>query len=120
MNDLHELDQTLSTLLAQLSPQARGVFMRQVAKELRQRQQKHIQAQQNPDGSAFISRKKKRRDKVSRNDPTVKYMRRQLLGFTGDDSEWIGDLALEPIKMFFCATSHTTPTNCPARDNPAS
>lgn len=39
--------------------------MRQVAKELRQRQQKHIQAQQNPDGSAFIPRKKKRRDKPS-------------------------------------------------------
>ncbi|SUP82275.1 O protein [Yersinia pseudotuberculosis] len=64
MNNLHELDQTLSTLLAQLAPQARGAFMRQVAKELRRRQQKHIQAQQNPDGSPFVPRKKKRRDKL--------------------------------------------------------
>ncbi|PSH35143.1 phage virion morphogenesis protein, partial [Yersinia pseudotuberculosis] len=66
MNNVHELDQTLSTLLAQLAPQARGAFMRQVAKELRRRQQKHIQAQQNPDGSPFVPRKKKRRDKQGR------------------------------------------------------
>ncbi|WP_080987449.1 phage virion morphogenesis protein [Yersinia mollaretii] len=37
------------------------------------------------------------RDKVSRNGPTVKYERRQLLGFTDGDSEWIGDLVLEYI-----------------------
>lgn len=66
MNDLHELDQTLSILLAQLSPPARGAFMRQVSKQLRQRQQKHIQSQQNPDGSPFVPRKKKRRDKQGR------------------------------------------------------
>ncbi|QES98190.1 phage morphogenesis protein [Yersinia pseudotuberculosis] len=35
------------------------------------------------------------RDKVTKNGPTVKYERRQLLGFTDGDSEWIGDLALE-------------------------
>ncbi|AOF14788.1 Phage virion morphogenesis protein [Yersinia enterocolitica] len=146
MNDLHELGQTLSILLAQLAPQARGAFMRQVAKELRQRQQKHIQAQQNPDSSPFVARKKKRRDKqgrikrkmftklrtarfikaesnadeaavtfsgkvnnlvrvhhyglrdkVTKNGPMVKYERRQLLGFTDSDLEWIGDLALEHI-----------------------
>ena len=37
------------------------------------------------------------RDKVTKNGPTVKYERRQLLGFTDGDSEWIGDLALEHI-----------------------
>ncbi|WP_145480019.1 phage virion morphogenesis protein [Yersinia similis] len=35
------------------------------------------------------------RDKVTKNGPTVKYERRQLLGFTDGDSEWIGALALE-------------------------
>ncbi|WP_261373962.1 phage virion morphogenesis protein [Yersinia aldovae] len=117
-----------------------------LTKELRQRQKKHIQSQQNPDGSPFVPRKKKRRDKqgrikrkmftklraarfikaesnadeaavtfsskvnnlvrvhhyglrdkVTRNGPTVKYERRQLLGFTDGDIEWIGDLALEWI-----------------------
>lgn len=37
------------------------------------------------------------RDKVARNGPTVKYERRQLLGFTDGDSEWIGNLALDFI-----------------------
>jgi len=146
LDNFQTLDDTLSVLLQQLSPQARTAFMRQVSKELRTRQQKHIQAQQNPDGSPFVSRKKKRRDKqgrikrkmftklrtarfiksesttdeaavtfsaqiniiarvhhyglrdkVSRNGPTVKYDRRELLGFTDDDIEWIGDLALEHI-----------------------
>ncbi|WP_415843094.1 hypothetical protein [Yersinia entomophaga] len=30
------------------------------------------------------------RDKISRNGPTVKYERRQLLGLTDGDVEWIG------------------------------
>ncbi|CND90835.1 phage virion morphogenesis protein [Yersinia nurmii] len=146
MSDFHELDNTLSILLAQLSPQGRTRFTRQVAKQLREKQQQHIQAQQNPDGSPFLPRKKKRRDKrgrikrkmftrlrtarfmkteatadeaavtfsgqvnhmvrvhhyglrdkVSRNGPTVKYERRQLLGLTDGDVEWIGDLALGHI-----------------------
>ncbi|EKN3677597.1 phage virion morphogenesis protein [Yersinia enterocolitica] len=39
------------------------------------------------------------RDKVTKNGPTVKYERRQLLGFTDGDSEWIGDLALDFISL---------------------
>ncbi|WP_440524691.1 phage virion morphogenesis protein [Serratia sarumanii] len=146
LDDFQTLDDTLSVLLQQLSPQSRRVFTRQVAKELRQRQQKHIQEQKNPDGSPYIPRKNKRRDKqgrirrkmftrlrtarfmktesgpdeaavtfaagvtnlsavhhyglrdkVSRNGPTVRYERRQLLGFTDDDIEWIKDLALGHI-----------------------
>lgn len=35
------------------------------------------------------------RDKVTKSGPTVKYERRQLLGFTDGDTKWIGDLVLE-------------------------
>ncbi|CAI0807500.1 phage virion morphogenesis protein [Serratia proteamaculans] len=146
LSDFQALDETLSVLLQQLSPQSRQVFTRQVAKELRQRQQKHIQEQKNPDGSPYIPRKNKRqdkhgrirrkmftrlrtarfmktesntdeaavtfapgvtnlsvvhhyglRDKVSPDGPTVRYARRQLLGFTDADIEWIKDLALTHI-----------------------
>ncbi len=146
LSDFQELDETLSVLLQQLSPQSRQIFTRQVAKELRQRQQKHIQEQKNPDGSPYIPRKNKRqdkhgrirrkmftrlrtarfmktesntdeaavtfaagvtnlsavhhyglRDKVSPDGPTVRYARRQLLGFTDADIEWIKDLALAHI-----------------------
>ncbi|MBV0841360.1 phage virion morphogenesis protein [Serratia liquefaciens] len=146
MSDFQTLDETLSVLLQQLSPQSRQLFTRQVAKELRQRQQKHIQEQKNPDGSPYIPRKNKRRDKhgrirrkmftrlrtarfmktesntdeaavtfaagvtnlsvvhhyglrdkVSPEGPTVRYARRQLLGFTDADIEWIKDLALTHI-----------------------
>lgn len=146
LSDFQALDETLSVLLQQLSPQSRQVFTRQVAKELRQRQQKHIQEQKNPDGSPYIPRKNKRqdkhgrirrkmftrlrtarfmktesntdeaavtfasgvtnlsvvhhyglRDKVSPAGPTVRYARRQLLGFTDADLEWIKDLALTHI-----------------------
>lgn len=48
LDDFQTLDDTLSVLLQQLSPQSRRVFTRQVAKELRQRQQKHIQEQKKP------------------------------------------------------------------------
>jgi phage virion morphogenesis protein len=146
LDDFQALDETLSILLQQLSPQARRQFTRQVANELRQRQKKHIQAQKNPDGSPYIPRKTKRkdkhgrirrkmfnkirtarymkaesspdeaavtfsrsvinisavhhyglRDKVSHDGPTVRYERRQLLGFSDQDIEWIKDLALTHI-----------------------
>ncbi|HBL7241973.1 TPA: phage virion morphogenesis protein [Serratia liquefaciens] len=146
LSDFQTLDETLSVLLQQLSPQSRQIFTRQVAKELRQRQQKHIQEQKNPDGSPYIPRKNKRRDKhgrirrkmftrlrtarfmkiesntdeaavtfatgvtnlsvvhhyglrdkVSPDGPMVRYARRQLLGFTDADIEWIKDLALTHI-----------------------
>ncbi|CNC64777.1 Phage virion morphogenesis protein [Yersinia frederiksenii] len=42
------------------------------------------------------------RDKVTKNGPTVKYERRQLLGFTDGDSEWIGGwLWIVLISNFF-------------------
>lgn len=146
LSDFQALDETLSVLLQQLTPQSRQVLTRQIAKELRKRQKKHIQEQKNPDGSPYVPRKSKRkdkhgrirrkmftklhtarfmktesspdeaavtfaagvtnlsvvhhyglRDKVSRNGPTVRYERRQLLGFTDADIEWIKDLALAHI-----------------------
>lgn len=146
LNDFQALDETLSTLLQQLSPQSRRALMRQIVRGLRQQQQKHIQAQKTPDGTPFVPRKTTRRDKhgrirrkmftrlrtarfmktastsdeaevtfaqnvqnlsrvhhyglrdkISRTGPTVRYARRQLLGFTNADVEWIRDLALDHI-----------------------
>lgn len=47
----------LSGLIAQLDSKARHQLAREIAKQLRQSQQRRIAAQLNPDGSAFAPRK---------------------------------------------------------------
>lgn len=66
LNDVQPLEDALAALLQQLSPPARRTLMREVAKTLRQRQKKQIQAQKNPDGSPYIPRKRRVRDKHGR------------------------------------------------------
>lgn len=57
MNDLSAIEQWAGALLARLSPAGRRAAMRDVARELRRRQQARIAAQENPDGSAYEPRK---------------------------------------------------------------
>ncbi|WP_028217422.1 phage virion morphogenesis protein [Paraburkholderia oxyphila] len=57
--DLHALDKWAGALLAQLAPAARRKVMLDVARDLRRSQQARIAAQQNPDGTAYVPRKKK-------------------------------------------------------------
>lgn len=59
-----ELHAELSGLLASLGPAARRQLAKDIAKQLRERNQQRIRAQQNPDGSSYTPRKpQKIRDK---------------------------------------------------------
>ena len=57
------LDAELGALLQKIEPAARRGLARDIARQLRQSQQKRIAAQQNPDGSAFAPRKPQLREK---------------------------------------------------------
>ncbi|WP_043615152.1 phage virion morphogenesis protein [Chromobacterium violaceum] len=56
-------EDTLAGLLAGLDGKARRQLAREIARQLRQSQQKRIAAQLNPDGSAFAPRKPQIQDK---------------------------------------------------------
>ncbi|QND86504.1 Phage tail completion protein S [Chromobacterium vaccinii] len=58
-----KLDAELGALLQKMEPTARRRLARDIARQLRQSQQKRIAAQQNPDGSAFAPRKPQLREK---------------------------------------------------------
>jgi phage virion morphogenesis protein len=56
---LDALEDWAGTLLARLAPAARRPLLTRLARDLRRSQQQRIQAQRNPDGTAFIRRKPK-------------------------------------------------------------
>lgn len=56
---LHALEDWAGTLLARLAPTARRQLLTRLARNLRRSQQQRLQAQRNPDGTAFIQRKPK-------------------------------------------------------------
>ncbi|SUX53668.1 phage virion morphogenesis protein [Chromobacterium vaccinii] len=58
-----KLEAELGALLQKMEPAARRGLARDIARQLRQSQQKRIAAQQNPDGSAFAPRKPQLREK---------------------------------------------------------
>lgn len=65
--DPHQpLDAWADALLAQLSPAARRQLARQIATDLRRRQQQRIAAQRNPDGTPYEPRKPQFRRKQGR------------------------------------------------------
>lgn len=149
MDDLHQLEQWASPLLAKLQPAARRTLARAIGAELRRSQQQRIAQQRNPDGSAYAPRKGEKRlrdkvgrikrgamferirqakhlkvqtdadqiaigfmgrvariahvhqegltDRVSRDGPSVRYERRQLLGFTATERGHIRDLLLDHL-----------------------
>ncbi|EME9664345.1 phage virion morphogenesis protein, partial [Salmonella enterica] len=55
--ELDELDEAIGAMLMNLAPSSRRSILRDVARELRKRQQKRITAQKNPDGSAYTPRR---------------------------------------------------------------
>ncbi|EKC4129790.1 phage virion morphogenesis protein [Salmonella enterica subsp. enterica] len=55
--ELDELDEAIGAMLMNLAPSSRRSILRDVARELRKRQQKRITAQKNPDGSAYAPRR---------------------------------------------------------------
>lgn len=54
---VQKAEDVLAGLLTRLEPKARRQLAREIAKQLRQSQQRRIAAQLNPDGSAFEKRK---------------------------------------------------------------
>lgn len=66
MSGLHEVDDWLAALLANLEPAARTKVLREVARDLRRIQQKNITAQRSPDGTAWEPRRITARTKQGR------------------------------------------------------
>lgn len=58
MNDFKPFDDKLSALIASLSPAGRRRMASDIAKKLRQRQQRRIKSQKAPDGTPYAARKK--------------------------------------------------------------
>lgn len=66
MDNLQKVDEWLAALLANLEPAARQLMMRELAQELRRKQQNNIRLQRNPDGSGYELRKVTARTKKGR------------------------------------------------------
>lgn len=66
MDDFQHIEGWLAALLAKLSPAERKTLLRELARDLRKRQQDRIRMQQNPDGSAFEPRRVSLKDKKGR------------------------------------------------------
>ncbi|EOC1312494.1 phage virion morphogenesis protein [Cronobacter turicensis] len=58
MNDFKPFDDKLAALIASLSPSGRRRMASDIARKLRQRQQRRIKSQQAPDGTPYAARKK--------------------------------------------------------------
>lgn len=58
MNDFKPFDDKLAALIASLSPTGRRRMASDIAKKLRQRQQRRIKSQKAPDGTPYAARKK--------------------------------------------------------------
>ena len=96
MADLELLAEYLGTMLQQLSDAERRKLEMSIGRKIRASQKTRITRQQNPDGSAFVPRKKRLRDKKNKIKnkmfnviKNAKYMRVQrtaqgmAIGFTG-------------------------------------
>lgn len=94
---VQKFEDELASLLANLDSKARRKLAREIAKQLRNSQQKRIAAQLNPDGSAFAKRKPQVRDqkgKIRRTMfsklRTAKYLKTEanpnaaVVGFVGE------------------------------------
>ena len=66
MADLEALTDYLGTMLSQLSDAERRKLEMNIARKLRASQKKRITSQQNPDGSAYVPRKSRLRDKKNK------------------------------------------------------
>lgn len=58
MSDLRKLEDWAGALLVKIEPKERRRINQTIARELRRSQQQRIKAQRNPDGSAYVPRKK--------------------------------------------------------------
>ncbi|QOV67799.1 phage virion morphogenesis protein [Citrobacter sp. BDA59-3] len=89
MDNIVHVESWINALLEKLTAQQRRKLLRDVAIRLRQQQQKNIQQQKNPDGSAFEPRKPQLRAKKGRikrqmfsKMRTTRYLKTQITGNT--------------------------------------
>lgn len=66
MDDLRDLNRWASSFLKQIQPAARRTLSRQIAAELRKRNQERIAAQTGPDGTPYAPRRPQLRRKAGR------------------------------------------------------
>lgn len=79
MDEIDQLPDYFAGMLEGLSDEKKAQFAMQVAREIRKNQSKRITRQQNPDGSAYVPRRTRRRKlknkKMFRKLKTTKYMK---------------------------------------------
>ncbi|HFY0662751.1 TPA: phage virion morphogenesis protein [Escherichia coli] len=66
MDELQQVDEWLTALLANLGPAERKRMLRELAQQLRRTQQQNIRLQRNPDGSGYEPRRVTARTKQGR------------------------------------------------------
>lgn len=90
MNDFKPFDDKLSALIASLSPAGRRRMASDIAKKLRQRQQRRIKSQKAPDGTPYAARKKQpiraKNGRIKR-EMFAKLRTSRFLKAKGNDSE---------------------------------
>ncbi|MEE3609036.1 phage virion morphogenesis protein [Avibacterium paragallinarum] len=85
MATIEEMQTQLNALINNLKPKARRTLARNIGQQLRKSQQKRIQAQKNPDGTAFEPRKPqkqlgKKKGRIKRKAMFVKLRTAKYLG----------------------------------------
>lgn len=90
MSEFKPLEDKLAGLLAALSPAGRRRLTVDIAKKLRQQQQKRIKAQKAPDGSAYVPRKRQplraKKGRIKR-EMFAKLRTNRFMKASGNDSE---------------------------------
>lgn len=83
MAEIHQLSAHLESIIYKLNPQQRRQLATKIGQEIRKNQKKRIGKQQNPDGSAYVPRKRLRsrsgklRGKMFKKIGTAKYLKLQ-------------------------------------------
>lgn len=102
MNDFKPFDDKLSALIASLSPAGRRRMVSDIAKKLRQRQQRRIKSQKAPDGTPYAARKKQpiraKNGRIKR-EMFAKLRTSRFLKAKGSDSEAAIEFASKVQRM---------------------
>ncbi|ELY2625032.1 phage virion morphogenesis protein [Cronobacter sakazakii] len=90
MNDFKPFDDKLAALIASLSPAGRRRMASDIARKLRQRQQRRIKSQKAPDGTPYAARKKqpiRAKNRRIKREMFAKLRTSRFLKAKGSDSE---------------------------------
>ena len=108
-----EIDAALQGLLTAMAPGERRKLARDIAADLRSRQQRRVAAQLNPDGSAYEPRKPRLRAKVGRIRRTMfaklraaKYLKASSTAEAAVVFRGLRGLLVEPVVVLVLAGRH--------------